>query len=263
VWGYLRNSLAFGLGVIFWALALMTQVPSDRATNILQGWFRDGGLPAIADGLGSPAVDHIIRHYAVRVLFFIGAICFTGPFLLAIAKRVFSRNNNSSICPDVRINDAIDYIVNDSRAKLKQPKSPWVEQFGPAKGHRMIEKGSEHQDALVKVREQAIAGRLQIWGKIEVLAGRFDDAIRAIPKEYWERASLDPFSCFHESQQSQSGSIGNSDKNGQRYGFLMLSREQLHHLWSQKPLRERVWRWLRRSARITYWTPPPKIGNNK
>jgi hypothetical protein len=79
----------FVFGVIWGVLALMIQVSSDHATNLLAGWFRDGGLLGVADFLGSPTTDFVIRHYAVWVLTSLAFFClFAGP-ISAIGKLLF------------------------------------------------------------------------------------------------------------------------------------------------------------------------------
>ncbi|HXN88808.1 MAG TPA: hypothetical protein VN890_05580 [Methylocella sp.] len=63
---------------------------------------------------------------------------------------------------DMPIAEAIDYIVNDSTRKLKRPSPPRIADFGPAKGHLLIEKGAEHSDAFRLVAEKTISGDVRI-----------------------------------------------------------------------------------------------------
>jgi hypothetical protein len=74
-------------GTLCTALITMIEVPSDRATNLLAGWFRDGDLPGIADWLSAPTTVHFIRHYAVCGLAVIAFICYFGVPLWHIFKR--------------------------------------------------------------------------------------------------------------------------------------------------------------------------------
>jgi hypothetical protein len=48
-----------------------------------------------------------------------------------------NRHQITSIKPDMRINDAIGYIVNDSTAKLKQPGPPRKIEYSQAAGGTM------------------------------------------------------------------------------------------------------------------------------
>jgi hypothetical protein len=80
----------FGFGVVFAVLGLMTQVPSDRATNVLSGWFRDGGLSSIADWLSTPSTEYFIRHYAVWCLGAIAIFCLFGNVLWKFTKWISS-----------------------------------------------------------------------------------------------------------------------------------------------------------------------------
>jgi hypothetical protein len=50
--------------------------------------------------------------------------------------------------PDMPISDVINYMVNDSSAKLKRPKPPEIEQFGKAKGLLISYPGIGHVDAV-------------------------------------------------------------------------------------------------------------------
>lgn len=61
--------------------------------------------------------------------------------------------------PDIKINDAIDYIVNDSAENLKQPSPPQIEE-----GRRLIETGVEHNDALRLINEKLANGDFRAWG---------------------------------------------------------------------------------------------------
>jgi hypothetical protein len=75
-------------GLFCTLVIVMIEVPSDRATNLLAGWFRDGDLPRIADWLSAPATEHFIRHYAVWGLAVIAFICFFWVPLWHIFKRL-------------------------------------------------------------------------------------------------------------------------------------------------------------------------------
>jgi hypothetical protein len=99
--------------------------------------------------------------------------------------------------PDWPIADAINYIVNDSKAILKQPRAPWIEKLGPHKGRQMVERGVEHEDARKQINEWLISGRLKIWGLRQIpvthVANQFESTLREIKLEYWDRMQLELF----------------------------------------------------------------------
>src|SRR5438270_559087 len=85
-------------------LAILGLAPADFAR-----WFSEKVSP---EGLSWIASDK------ARWAFLLGGI------LLFAGTYYRSRHKITSIKPDMRINDAIDFIVNDSTATLKQPSAP-------------------------------------------------------------------------------------------------------------------------------------------
>jgi hypothetical protein len=159
--------------------------------------------------------------------------------------------------PNMSIGVAIDYIVNDSKAVLKQPREPWVAEFGPGKGQRFIEKGVEHSDALTKFNERLISGELKIWGLRQMpvthVANQFEHSVREIPKEYWDRMQLNFLSCFHQTNTiPQTTPIPGRQADLQWTG-LMVIKEQVLRAWPPKSRWQRFLRWIMHKQRITYW----------
>jgi hypothetical protein len=65
--------------------------------------------------------------------------------------------------PDMRIDQAIDYIINDSTAKLKHPGAPFRIESGPASGQLVSVAGIEHEDARQRLHEKLRFGDIQAW----------------------------------------------------------------------------------------------------
>ncbi len=171
-----------GMGAIFWALALMTTIPSDRPTDILQGWFRAAGLPRAADILGYPAVVHVIQYYAVWVLIFIGLVCFAWPLISTFVTRPFL-NDNTSVHPDMKVSDAIDYIVNDSKAVLEKPKQHSRMNVVQPSSHISVV-GAQHTQARRELNDKLNIGKIKAWGRRQIsthIPNQFELSIREIP----------------------------------------------------------------------------------
>jgi hypothetical protein len=115
----------------------------------------------------------------------------------------------------MRISDAIDYIVNDSSAKVKQPSSPKLAEYGPARGYLMIQRGVEHEDARRLINDQLIAGHLRCWGKRQILgyhSTQFESAVREIDRRDWENMQLTLYGLSALS--GQRASNGNHPREG-------------------------------------------------
>ena len=56
---------------------------------------------------------------------------------------------SGAVRPDMRVDEALDYIVNDSAAILKQPDPPRLMEYGPAKGRLLVQRGIPIQLAQV------------------------------------------------------------------------------------------------------------------
>jgi len=157
--------------------------------------------------------------------------------------------------PDMPINEAIDYIVNDSKADLKQPTPPYIADFGPAQGQRMIEMGVEHGDARLHVENALKTGALHIWGRRQIgdLSNQFEHSLREITKDYWDTMQLDFSNCFHFTDRySQTARIPLTPKDTPKYTDLRVNTQQIRALWQPKPRLNLAYAKLMREPRIAY-----------
>jgi hypothetical protein len=170
----------------------------------------------------------------------------------------------STVIHDMPIAQAIDYIVNDSRQKLRQPAPPHIGEFGPAKGKLIIQRGVEHADALALLYTKLISGEIVAWGRRSDarVPNQFEDEVREIPRKYWESASLHPVMCFLAgSGFAQTTTIpgrglpGVDDSN---YSALTVARSQIETAWPRQLAWIRLLNWIRRSKKITYWGEAPQ-----
>src|SRR5258708_24378794 len=183
-------------------------------------------------------------------------IVLAGAAIVILIVHLDRRSKKNAIAaipqPNWPISDVIDYLVNDSDAVLNQPKEPWIEESGSHKGHRMIEKGVEREDARTKVNERLISGELRIWSLRQMpvmhIANQYEQSKREIKIEYWERMQLDFLSCFYRTVTiPQTTQIPGKQADLQWTG-LMLSKEQVLQTWPPR----RWWRRIIRKPRITF-----------
>ncbi len=153
--------------------------------------------------------------------------------------------------PDTPIHEVIDYIVNDSRANLRdQPVGYDDDLVSKLNWH-----GEQHNDAIEQVRQKLVLGELTAWGRIQIgepSAMRFDDALQEIPATYWQSANFSSLFCFHASDSPQTFWI-DGDRNGGTYKSVTLSELQIVKVWPKKSLFRRLVGKITRRARLTYW----------
>jgi len=148
-----------------------------------------------------------------------------------------------AIRADMRINDAIDYVVNDSTAKLKQPEPPTIMQYGPAKGSRLIQKGVEHEDARKQLNNELISGNVQCWGRrqlITVLPVQFEDTVREIEKSYWENMQISFFAALYHTETQPQTAIIPGRPESHHWTALTVSRRQVQQIWRRKSASRRL-----------------------
>jgi hypothetical protein len=153
--------------------------------------------------------------------------------------------------PDMPIHQAIDYIVNDSRADLRDQPVGYDDDLVSKLNWR----GEQHNDALERVRQKLILGELTAWGRIQIgepSAMRFDDALQEIPYAYWQSANFSSLFCFHASDSPQTFWV-DADRNGRTYKSVSLSELQIVKFWPKKSLFRRLVSKVTRQARLTYW----------
>jgi hypothetical protein len=158
---------------------------------------------------------------------------------------------------DMPIAEAIDYIVNDSIAKLRQPAPPRIAEYGPAKGRLLVEKGVEHSDALTKLNERIIVGDLKVWGLRQMpvthIANQFEHFRRPIEPAYWDRMHLDFLSCFHKTTAMPQTAPIPGKQADLLWTDLTLNGEQLRKIWPRKPIWRRAMEKVTHRKRISYF----------
>ncbi len=156
--------------------------------------------------------------------------------------------------PDMNLNEAIDYIVNDSVAKLKGPEPARIGDSGPGKGHLIMQRGVEHSDAWTKLNERLNSGRLKIWGLRETqIPNQFEATLREINPEYWDRMQLNFLSCFHHTKSlPQTVQIPGKQADLQ-WTNLMVSSAEIFRAWPRRAWPYRLWQRITSRPRMTYW----------
>jgi hypothetical protein len=160
-----------------------------------------------------------------------------------------------ALTPNMKISEAIDYIVNDSIAKLEQSSPPKVFDFGPAKERVVTEMGKEHQDARTKLNAELISGELKSWGLRQIkthIPNQFEHSLREIPREYWDDMQLDFQSCLYYSKSlPQTMKIpGRSDNHN--WWQIQVSKKQIQKMWPPKSLLSRLYAKITKQPRISY-----------
>jgi hypothetical protein len=108
-----------------------------------------------------------------------------------------------NVRPDMRIDEATDYIVNDSTTILRAPARPKIIEHGPRAGFLMTEKGVEHEDARRLLNNELISGNLRCWGRRPMdvpITNQFEETLREIEKSYWNDMRLNYFTCHHHTE---------------------------------------------------------------
>jgi hypothetical protein len=161
-------------GVLFIIAVLLWSVIQWAFDHLLWDWFvryiganlhiPEAQLIASVASYGIPA---FLVYILIRVMYW-------------IIKQLHATTNP---VPDMKINEALDYTVNDSKAKLKQPPAAKIKE-----GYLEKHLGVEHGDARAKVYEKLIAGEMSAWGYRQLQGVpmiQFDSSLRPIPAEYW------------------------------------------------------------------------------
>lgn len=143
--------------------------------------------------------------------------------------------------PDMKIKDAIDYVVNDSRADIPR-RAPQILPNGRTEHYQ----GFEHSEACILLNEKANEGRLVIFGRIDMRPGSighvYELSKRPIPVDYWLRAQLDFHSVFYDTAVRPQTRPLDSDTipmtKMPTFTDLHVCRRQLQTMWPRK----RFWR---------------------
>lgn len=196
----------------------------------------------------TPKVEWIVAGIIAVVAYF--------AVLFVIWRQFRFQEKSEKLEPNWPIAEAIDYVVNDSTAILKQPRPQWIGEFGPGKGQRIIEKGVEHTDARRQMNEGIINGDIRVWGLRQLavthMANQFETSLREITPEYWDRMQLDFWcSLYHTNTVPQTTQIPGRQVDLHWTG-LMVNRQQVLQAWPSKPTWHRICHRIRRRPRITF-----------
>jgi hypothetical protein len=211
-------------------LAILGLTPADFAR-----WVSDKVSP---EGLSWISSDK------ARWAFVLGSI-------LLFAGTYYRNRGQRSPDWDITINDALNYIENDSRETFPPPRTMTI------RGVSVPASGTQHQAALVRLNQRLTFGELDISGHREIVpqpAPRlYEEVRRKIDVEYWTIAQLHLLNCFHCTTQLPQTYILSGD-NHPNYYNLRMNRNQLRRVWPQKALLRRLWeRWVLRKPRIYYY----------
>lgn len=202
---------------------------------------------------GQPAWERVWQtHLAIQIVFIASAFLILAYAFYSYVHSILGPSTE----PDMPVAHAINYLVNDSRVKLRQAKAAEIATFGPAKGRIWRQGGVAHNDAKDKILEKAISGELAIWGcreqRIDMMLPAFESHKRPIDKTYWNHATFD----WHAIQRvTETGSQTQllHGVSEYRYSSLSVSRAQIEALWPPLPHWRRVWLRIRGIARVDYW----------
>jgi hypothetical protein len=191
-----------------------------------------------------------------------GAISFAAASFLVliwpVLRSLYRRRrptNQSPLSPDMKVSDAIDYIVNDSVAVLRKPQSQKGTLGIYPPGTRIIVKGIEHQDARERLGTKLNTGELKSWGRRQInthIPNQFETSLREIPKDYWVDMALDFQSClYYKDQLPQTMKIAGRPETYHWVG-IMLSRAQIEQYRPQKSALRRFYARAMRKPRIKH-----------
>jgi len=156
--------------------------------------------------------------------------------------------------PDMKVSDAIDYIVNDSVAILEKPRLNEPLGSHPP-GTRIIVKGTEHQDARAQLSTKIITGEIKSWGHRQInthIPNQFETSLREIPKEYWDSMALDFQSyLYYTDKFPQTMKIPRRIETS-HWTAIMLSRAQIEQYWPKKSALRRIYSKIMRAPRIEH-----------
>lgn len=154
----------------------------------------------------------------------------------------------------MKVSDAIDYIVNDFVAILREPqRDEPLGSYPP--GTRIIVKSIEHQAAREQLSTKINTGALKSWGRRQInthIPNQFERSLREIPMEYWKSMALDFQSClYYNDQRPQTMKISGKSES-EHWAGIMLSRAQIEQYWLKKSVLLRIYSKIMRKPRIKH-----------
>jgi len=225
----------------------------------ISGEGKIGIVLALVFGAGTGVIavfpDQPIFGWATIAASGVGAVLLGGHHFFGWFISPAEANSRNVFAPDIRINDALDYIVNDSCALIKHPEPPEIMQHGPMAGQRVQLRGAQHADALAQINAKLNAGEIDAWGLRQINGSsppQFEGHIRPIDKGYWSGAQLDFLYCFHHTETlAQTAKIPRQAVPSHWSG-LMLSRKQVERVWPRKAAPLLWWARFTKASRISY-----------
>ena len=195
----------------------------------LAAWLRPGSPELLG------VTEREISLYVFAIVIFVRLLM--APYW-AYREVVAKLPADAGVSGNWEINMALDYVVNDSTAELKQPDPPQVMDFGPMKGKVAVQMGVQHGDARSKINEALISGELRIWGFRQIkthIPNQFELSRREIPKEYWNDMQLDFSSCLYYTKNYPQTMKIPGRPEVEHWTDLRVSRAQVERKWPPKP----------------------------
>jgi hypothetical protein len=141
--------------------------------------------------------------------------------------------------PDIALNDAVNYIANDSKTIFDKPSRPETPRDFPP-GAKMAEFNTLEAQARRQLSDKINIGVMQSWGRRQINAEgsvAFESSFREIPTTYWDDMKLDFHSAkyYNKNQQLSSQTLPITGKT-ETYNWagIALNRAQIEKLWPRK-----------------------------
>jgi hypothetical protein len=241
-------------------VARTNEVAKVAVTPPLQGGSRERsfgvGLNVLSSGAAALiALTSLIWPHVVHPFVLFG-LCGIGMAVGTVMMWHASRETSPLLLsPDTSIAHAIDYVVNESKVRLKQDPAPERSVFGPTKGRMVQWVGKPHSDATQQIEQRLRLGALVGFGRRAMTPGgnptSFESTFRRIPESYWDGAQLHPlFARVDGSQFPQTAFRAPGVEDEWLYTDVRVNLGQLCQLWRRKTLVRRLIDRIRRIPRI-------------
>lgn len=158
--------------------------------------------------------------------------------------------------PDMTVDTAIDYIINDSAEELESSTVKIMES-GPAAGQAVRMRGAEHANAIRLLNTALAEGQLKAWGLRSLSPGLetdFEMHLRPIEQGYWEDNMLHLLMAIAATDRhAQTMPIPQHRTASYLYTKVTLSARQVKAIWRPHRPWVMAWRRWRKTPRITYY----------
>jgi hypothetical protein len=169
-------------------------------------------------------------------------LVFIWPFLLHLYRK-WHPTLHFSPSPDMKVSDAIDYIVNDSKTIFDKPERPETPSGFPP-GAKMLVVGALHTQARQKLSDKINIGEIKTWGLRQIdahIPNQFELSLREIPASYWNDMQLDFHSAlFYRGPYSQTTKIPGRTAT-YNWADIKVNQEQIEARWPKKSITERLY----------------------